>query len=111
MNNLPPNSQPLGLHCQSKNDDLGYHILPINQFFYWTFCESFTTLFHCHLYWGSQERNFDAYVEDIFKVTKKAYYWSARNDGIYFSNTNITSYFARKYAWNPIPGIPPNHVL
>ncbi|GFQ03562.1 hypothetical protein PHJA_002500000 [Phtheirospermum japonicum] len=115
MNNLDPNSPELGLHCQSKNDDLGYHTLPVNQFYYWTFCENFTTLFHCRLYLGElKEVGFEAYAENIFKVTKKAHYWSVRNDAIYYSTTNITSHFVPKYYWSIQPHIPPppsNHVF
>ncbi|CAA0830055.1 Plant self-incompatibility protein S1 family [Striga hermonthica] len=53
-NKLPPKSDPLKLHCGSKDDDLGFHTLSPNQSFSWGFCENFVpnTLFFCHIWWG-----------------------------------------------------------
>lgn len=88
INNLPSNSTPLVVHCASKNDDLGRHILTINQEFHFDFCVNpFATLFFCHLWWGNHNKAFDA-----FDVTWKSNpcldascYWTTKNDGIHLS--------------------------
>ena len=57
----------LGLHCRSKNDDLGFKTLPPNKSFGFAFQPNFwgTTLFHCHVTWewpgSKQSRFFDAF--------------------------------------------------
>lgn len=55
LNHLPDNTNPLRLHCQSRDDDLGFHSISQQQDFNWHFCENFfhTTLFFCHLWWNS----------------------------------------------------------
>nr|XP_009759834.1 PREDICTED: uncharacterized protein LOC104212312 [Nicotiana sylvestris] len=53
MNKLPSDSPQLTIHCASKNDDLGYHSLAVDEDFNWSFCEAFAdnTLFFCHFWW------------------------------------------------------------
>ncbi|GER56938.1 plant self-incompatibility protein S1 family [Striga asiatica] len=43
INNLPLKSPVLTLHCQSKDDDLGYHNLTTNKYFDWSFYSPSTT--------------------------------------------------------------------
>merc|ERR1711974_40862 len=56
-----------GLHCKSKNDDLGRTYLSPNKGFDFSFSPNFwgTTLFYCHVTWkwpgNSQSHFFDAY--------------------------------------------------
>ncbi|KAL8051759.1 hypothetical protein ABFS82_06G167200 [Erythranthe guttata] len=91
-NSLPPNSDPLLLHCASKNDDLGNHTLTINQTFSFEFCViPWTTLFYCDFRWGSKHAHVDVY-DAKWKDHKHCggdheCGWEARSDGIYLSGT------------------------
>ncbi|KAI3470519.1 hypothetical protein Pfo_027182 [Paulownia fortunei] len=102
VNNLPSNSASLKLHCASKDDDLGNHMLKTNQYFHWTFCENFfpNTLFFCHLWWGSKQRTFDAFKSKWKQKYSGHDYWVVKSDGIYFSFFNSTKDFIKKYDWN-----------
>jgi len=56
----------LKFHCKSNNDDLGLHILHINQTFNWSFGSNFfsNTLFYCSFQWGDVPLlHFDTYDE------------------------------------------------
>lgn len=102
MNGLPPNSPPLLAHCKSGNDDIGNHTLVRWHYFYWRFKPAVfsTTLFWCHLWWGSKHVKFEAYNKAVglgqCKVTAKeandpnyketnVCHWQARADAIYFT--------------------------
>lgn len=64
-NQLGPNSS-LTVHCQSKDDDLGVHVLRFKEFFQWTFKPQFfilSTLFFCKIQWKDKVLSFDAYKE------------------------------------------------
>ncbi|GFP80019.1 hypothetical protein PHJA_000145300 [Phtheirospermum japonicum] len=97
MNNLPSNYPPLNLRCKSKNDDLGYHTLLVNQDFHWSFCQNIfgKTLFFCHLYWGSKQRAFVSFSSKHRSAPSFQLYWSARKHGIYLNNFNDTNIFGR----------------
>lgn len=85
VNNLLPNSAPLKLHCASGDNDLENHILYPDQDFHWSFCANIlpTTLFFCHLWWGSKEKAFDVYNEKFFLKTTNYWWWVVKNDGYY----------------------------
>ncbi|XP_016903452.2 S-protein homolog 1-like [Cucumis melo] len=88
--------QSLDVHCQSKDDDLGYHrLVKQGDEFQWNFEENFwgTTLFWCRL------EKPDAYVafESFWPETKNVWLrhrcgnqgtciWTAKDDGIYLRN-------------------------
>ncbi|KAL3627740.1 hypothetical protein CASFOL_029103 [Castilleja foliolosa] len=102
VNNLPSNSQQLKLRCQSADDDLGYHTLSINQEFEWSFCENVvgSTLFFCHLYWGSKQRVFDVFRSNMFVRSRHTqYYWVAKSDGIYSSHSKVESTYKKMIDW------------
>ena len=64
-NNLEGN-EDLNIHCKSKDDDLGQHLLHINQTFDWGFKPKFfgNTLFFCSFQWEKNPLlSFDAYDE------------------------------------------------
>lgn len=68
----------LRLRCQSKDSDLGYHDLKVNETFSWEFRTNFShsTLFFCHFYWDTMDAIFDVFDE------KKLYHQcSGTNDG------------------------------
>lgn len=84
--NLPSNSEPLLVHCESKDDDLGNHTLTTDQEFHFHFCERpFTTLFHCHLQWGKKGNSFEAYNAKWHgnPCHGSDCVWVAKTDGIY----------------------------
>ncbi|GFP88804.1 hypothetical protein PHJA_001024100 [Phtheirospermum japonicum] len=85
----------LTIHCASGDDELGFHILSVNEQFHWRFCVLPRTLFFCHLWWEHKQRAFDVFVSKAFIYN--AYFWSARNDGIYSSHDNKT--FTKKFDW------------
>ncbi|GFP91821.1 hypothetical protein PHJA_001326100 [Phtheirospermum japonicum] len=94
-NRLDPKSPSLKIHCASKNDDLGNHIIYAGREYSWTFCENFlpTTLFFCHLWWGSKQKAFEAFKETWFELKPLNFYWYAYPDGIYFTTYNASNYF------------------
>ncbi|KEH40409.1 putative plant self-incompatibility S1 [Medicago truncatula] len=59
-NDLPENVD-LTLHCQSKDDDLGSHILHHGDNFNWSFGYGFfkQTLFHCSFQWNNELHSFN----------------------------------------------------
>ncbi|KAI3458957.1 hypothetical protein Pfo_015620 [Paulownia fortunei] len=102
INNLPPNSAPLVVHCASKDDDLGNHTLTRNQDFQFEFCENFfSTLFYCHLWWEKKHIRFDAFRETWLGAicAKDICYWAAKSDGIYYSNYYPPRGLKKKYDW------------
>ena len=89
----------LTLHCKSKDDDLGKHILHPGMDIHWTFIPNFwgTTQYYCFFQWfGSGGKWFDVYIEkydDSFTQLN----WSIRQEGPCFINAEgITTC----YPWN-----------
>lgn len=93
FNDLPDS---LFVHCSSKNDDLGKHILKSQEDYCFHFCYvPFITLFHCHVQWGKKTRSFDAYNGKwVFHSPcgSDECEWVAKIDGIYLSEI-------KKYDW------------
>ncbi|WOH16202.1 hypothetical protein DCAR_0935751 [Daucus carota subsp. sativus] len=94
---LPGNTPPVRLHCKSKNDDLGYRNLNVNQMFTFSFNMNFwhTTLFICDFWWTGKHlvsHVFDRHIwrdlpEDIFKFevrTDGFFFWRMDNYGQYY---------------------------
>ncbi|KAL7109391.1 hypothetical protein ACP275_06G172800 [Erythranthe tilingii] len=62
VNTLEPKSGSITVHCKSKDDDLGYHTLAVNQDFHFDFCvKPFSTLFTCDIWWDKWVASFQAY--------------------------------------------------
>lgn len=90
VNNLPPNSPPLHIHCASKNNELGHLTLTTNQDFSFDFCEgAFGTLFFCSMEWNGKAKSFDVYDSTWSddRCRHGVCYYAAKSDGIYFSDT------------------------
>ncbi|GER39581.1 plant self-incompatibility protein S1 family [Striga asiatica] len=55
----------LDVHCRSRDDDIGFHVLGVNDAIEWSFRANFlkTTLFYCDVHWNDDSRwcRFDAY--------------------------------------------------
>lgn len=107
---IQKNAAPLKVHCQSKDNDLGYHILPFARDLDWSFRANFwaTTRFYCHFWWGRKQRAFDVFYDgwsefcDAPKdsIDNRNYcFWVVRTDGFYFSNRLLNSTLERKYTW------------
>ncbi|XP_058195262.1 S-protein homolog 5-like [Rhododendron vialii] len=94
ISGVPNNLMPLRAHCQSKDDDLGMHMLNNGQSFNRRFTINFwgTTLFFCHFYWGSHNTSFDVFNATIadrnWDFPRYDCYWVARPDGFYLSKDN-----------------------
>ncbi|PIN24460.1 hypothetical protein CDL12_02811 [Handroanthus impetiginosus] len=103
INNLPPKSAPLVIHCASGDDDLGNHTLTYKQDYHWDFCENFvfSTLFFCHFRWGTKEKALEVFNAHWRKRCDDGYcYWEARNDGLYVSTgLNEDIYFKKYVDW------------
>ncbi|KAL7148274.1 hypothetical protein ABFS83_06G167200 [Erythranthe nasuta] len=100
-NNLPPDSEPLLVHCASKDDELGYHNVTVNRDFHFNFCEIPHTLFFCHLWWNNKDVAFDVYNarwKHNICIDFKCY-WVAKSDGIYFSGYYPPRELELKYSW------------
>ncbi|KAI5683936.1 hypothetical protein M9H77_05164 [Catharanthus roseus] len=95
VNNLPNNSNPLTVHCQSKDNDIGYHTLRVNEEIQWHFCTNTRTLFFCHFWWNNKEAVFDVFKDNescrilcqtsIPGEDRQTCYWSVKEDGFYLS--------------------------
>lgn len=110
INGLP---DPMTIRCQSKNDDLGVHIiLPGTPGFSWKFKPNifWRTLFFCHFWWGAKNTSIDVYNDskmgpgDVCRNPEtgaRTCYWQARGDGLYFSNNNakFPDGWTKKYDW------------
>ncbi|KAI3467765.1 hypothetical protein Pfo_024428 [Paulownia fortunei] len=101
VNNLPPNSPSLLLHCASGNDDLGNHTLTANQDFHFDFCINFKTLFFCHLWWNGKNIAFDVYSYKwpTQRCVDGVCYWAAKSDGIYHSKHYPPKDLTKEYSW------------
>ncbi|POO03413.1 Self-incompatibility protein [Trema orientale] len=77
----------LHVHCASKDDDLGSHVVPSNQFYTWRFKINFieSTLFHCSISSGRLSGSYDIYkaLRDNYGRCKRKCSWFVREDGIH----------------------------
>ncbi|KAI3524116.1 hypothetical protein L1887_02768 [Cichorium endivia] len=94
---------PITIHVQSKEDDLGNRTIAFNGSTSWKFCLSSygRTRFYAHFYWKSRTAFFDVYDYDTASTycassntfKQQNCFWLVRDDGFYIS---------RHY--NPFPG-------
>ncbi|KAI4321697.1 hypothetical protein MLD38_035047 [Melastoma candidum] len=74
----------LTLHCQSKEDDLGIHVVPKGESWQFSFDPNFfsSTLYFCSFHWGGEEaRYFDAYKQSR-DLGYKRIPWLVRTTGV-----------------------------
>ncbi|KAJ0514863.1 putative plant self-incompatibility S1 [Helianthus annuus] len=82
---------PITVHVQSGDDDLGNHTLALNENENWSFCDSFKTLFYAHFYWNSRTAFFNVFDTQTSEkyCSKWAHnkhrrcFWLVREDGFY----------------------------
>lgn len=103
FNRLPSNVPSLRLRCQSKDNDLGYHDLAVNQMYSFKFMMNFwgTTLFFCHFWWGGKQAVFNVFDFDIEGEVGAldSYVYEARPDGFYFWRMDP---FTDKFFWQKV---------
>ncbi|WOG83199.1 hypothetical protein DCAR_0102373 [Daucus carota subsp. sativus] len=88
-NALSQDVPPLQLHCRSKDDDMGYHNLSVNELYAWKFNMNFwgTTLFYCDFWWGEKHAAFKVFDIDIQLEVADGldhFAYEARTDGFFF---------------------------
>ncbi|KAK1435383.1 hypothetical protein QVD17_01144 [Tagetes erecta] len=102
------NNDDVTVHCQSKDDDLGNHVLHApNLEYQWSFCQNilFTALYYCHFGWKNVEQTFDVFNRDLAlwcnegRSEGNTCNWEVKEDGFYF-NVNHTTW-RKYYSWNP----------
>jgi len=77
-------NQDLKIHCKSKDNDLGEHVLQKDQTFHWGFGISVfgNTLFFCSFQWGNSPlQHYDVYVENRDWLTCETCRWYIKEDG------------------------------
>ena len=80
VNELESNS-PITLHCKSKDDDLGEHVLSLHNKFSFDFGSSVfgSTLFFCGVTFDDRVHYFDAYDQQKDKLFDR--FWHIKKDG------------------------------
>lgn len=93
----------LTVHCKSKNDDLGFHLLPPQGQYQFTFRPKFlwrTTLFFCSFQWNGGFHYFDIYDQKRDMDVCRNCMWSIVQDGpCRFSDSRKVFDLCEK--WNP----------
>ncbi|PIA39410.1 hypothetical protein AQUCO_02600099v1 [Aquilegia coerulea] len=101
-------SMTMNIHCKSKDNDLGNHIILFNEDYEWHFHVNIwgTTLFWCSIGWINEVGH---YVHGSFKVYEykrdnsrcgKRCTWMVQRDGLYFINPSINQAPELMFKWN-----------
>ncbi|PKI31211.1 hypothetical protein CRG98_048399 [Punica granatum] len=81
ISNQLPNGAPFTIHCKSRDNDLGTHVIGAGQTYEFSFRINFpgTTLFFCGVGWQGGQVEFD-----IYRASYKCdgCYWEVREDFI-----------------------------
>ncbi|GMI90106.1 hypothetical protein like AT3G16970 [Hibiscus trionum] len=91
----------LTVHCKSKNDDLGAHILGYRNHFEFKFRPKFwgNTLFFCRMQWNGKSHWFDIYEQNRDSGHCSRCLWNVRPQGPCMFN-HKTSKYDICYPWN-----------
>lgn len=98
------NNETIGVHCWSKDNDLGKTFLSVGQNFQWHFRSNFfgTTRFTCHLWRSQSYATFAVFWDDNKFIRNKCgdgiCRWIARPDGIY-TYMYVDNQYERQYSW------------
>ena len=98
-NALPNNTHLLTVHCQSKDHDLGYHTLAVNEEIHWEFRQNIweTTLYFCHFWWAGKDKSFAVFDRKLLKhLCGKICPWVVKEDGFYI---NKVGGLVKKNTW------------
>ncbi|KAK7349440.1 hypothetical protein VNO77_06812 [Canavalia gladiata] len=74
------------IHCKSKNDDLGPHVIQPNAAYEWSFHRNFfgRTLFFCGIHWVDGSIVYDIYkTSRDFRRCSADCYWEVTNKALY----------------------------
>lgn len=83
IGNKGKSGPPLTVHCKSKQDDLGSHMVPFKQDYHFKFQTNIwkSTLFFCSFQWNNQFKHFDIFDaprdQDICYLCN----WTIKADG------------------------------
>ncbi|CAN0924482.1 S-protein homolog 74 [Linum grandiflorum] len=94
------------VHCQSKDNDLGVHNVPVKHEFAWSFKRNLvgTTLFWCYLAApNNRHASFDVFNEKLLDLEiDNTLYWTAKEDGIYIRVADDKSRYHDRlmYRWS-----------
>ncbi|CAB4321818.1 unnamed protein product [Prunus armeniaca] len=90
------------VHCKSKDDDLGFHVVPIKGNYGFKFKPNFwdTTQFFCSFKWGTEFHYFDIYIyeRDSRLCADNECMWSIRPNGPCRWDSTFRSYLCHE--WN-----------
>lgn len=100
-------NEDVTLRCQSKDDDLGYHVLNSSKVDYdWSFCQHVlgATLYFCHFWRPNYEQVFDVFNTTIAihcrqgKLDHNTCSYEVRDDGFYlFEQHNYV--WLKRFNW------------
>ncbi|CAG7900258.1 unnamed protein product, partial [Brassica rapa] len=73
----------LTVHCKSKNDDLGVHMVAANKDYHFSFQPNVwkTTLFFCGFQWNNQFKRFNIFDATRDEGVGEKFNWSIKPDG------------------------------
>ncbi|XP_019097764.1 PREDICTED: pumilio homolog 15-like [Camelina sativa] len=103
ISNQLEHNKLLKVHCHSKSDDLGEHILKIGEEYEFRFNNNIwsSTLFWCRMEQGPHYRHYRAFV--VYKTSWRhpTCKWIAAENGIYLSQDGNSAVY--EYQWVTIP--------
>lgn len=98
--------QPLNVHCQSKDNDLGIHVLQPGDQFEWGFHINFMgkTLFFCNMWWESGHKSFEVFKAGEHKLIldfcgAKTCQYRATEEGVQIFHSKNKAW-ELKYPWD-----------
>ncbi|KAF8388343.1 hypothetical protein HHK36_027009 [Tetracentron sinense] len=91
------NNNILNVHCQSKDNDLGWHALAKGEDFHWSFNMNFfkSTLFFCFMQWKEVKGSFKVFSNDMGLNTVcpgSVCTYRADENGLSFYNNSSKTY-------------------
>ena len=104
ITNTLEGKENLNVHCKSKNDDIGHHLLYYNQSFQWSFGPNFfwRTLFFCSFQWGNGDLlYFDVYIQnrDSFICSDDCHWYITKTGPCRYEDV-VDSSVRKCYPWN-----------
>ncbi|KAG5592316.1 hypothetical protein H5410_042830 [Solanum commersonii] len=90
LDNLPADSPPSQIYCQSEDDDLGIQTLNTSEVYHFSFHASTNTLFYCDFRWGLKNSTFDVFSNksdlcNLVEFKNEYCNYVMNTDGFYFA--------------------------
>ncbi|XP_027343146.1 S-protein homolog 2-like [Abrus precatorius] len=92
----------LYLHCRSRDDDLGLHVLQYNEYQEWSFNNNIrgSTLFWCSMQWNNQQHSIEVYSTKNDDEDCELKCWRViEPDGAYFLMETRQGQWDHRYRW------------